>query len=162
MSHLVRLTDYSITDFFIQQAENSCYCRNQFLKHILLFSSSPTRIAFTPLVSTRFTIPSICLKIGQHDVIFPGNQKVLTLPLSIAAHLLCVGRIFRDTHISQYFPQLVFHPFQKYFRTELFGFDLPSKPFSKHSLRKSDFCLVILTHRTDIYRHLTKSKTMLK
>lgn len=103
MSHLVRLTDYSITDFFIQQAENSCYCRNQFLKHILLFSSSPTRIAFTPLVSTRFTIPSICLKIGQHDVIFPGNQKVLTLPLSIAAHLLCVGRIFRDTHITNTF-----------------------------------------------------------
>lgn len=32
MSQFVRVIDHSIIDFFVQQAEDSCYCRDQFLK----------------------------------------------------------------------------------------------------------------------------------
>ena len=33
MSYFIRLIDYSIVDFFVQQAEGFRYCRDQFLKH---------------------------------------------------------------------------------------------------------------------------------
>ncbi len=33
MSYLVRLIDYGIVDFFVQQVEDFRYCRNQFLKY---------------------------------------------------------------------------------------------------------------------------------
>ena len=35
MSYFFRLVDYSIVDFFVQQAEGSRYCRDQFLEHTL-------------------------------------------------------------------------------------------------------------------------------
>ena len=33
MSYFIRLIDYSIVDFFVQQAEGFRYCRDQFLEH---------------------------------------------------------------------------------------------------------------------------------
>lgn len=108
MGQFLRLIDDGIVDFFVQQAEDSCYGRNQFLKH------SPYLLCYRKLDGLPGNFPDLFLALrpflsGMDEGIYISTiasrrPQIYTKPVSWIGSLSVAGitAILRTATMNQW------------------------------------------------------------